>query len=806
MKTHTQVVIIGGGAMGVGLAYHLPLEGWNDVVLIDKGELTSGSTWHAAGLIPNFIGSLNMAKVHDYAIRLYPKLEAETGYATGWHGCGALRLGFTDGEVDWFHYVKGILDYIGVESHLVGQSEMRELHPLMKVDDVKMGFYTPNDGHTDPASSTNSMAAGARNGGVQIVKRNRVTGVERIAGGEWKVITEQGDIVCEHVVNAAGSFSDQVAQMSGFRLPIVNMEHQYLVTENLAEVEALDKEPPVVRDPIASCYIRQEQKGILVGPYETSGAVDWGVDGINWDFDMELLPESIERLESSLIHAAQRVPAFGAGGIKRVVNGPITHTPDGGFLLGPVGGLQNYWLCCGASIGITQGPGAGKYLAQWMVHGQTEINVREMDPRRYGEFANAPKPYVVEKSIDEYQHMYQVHFPGEFRDVARPVKATPVYEKLLGAGAINAEIYGWERAKWFSPDGSPEQYSFRRNNSFEQVASECECVEKRVGVADLTAFSKYMVTGADAEDFLNRLGANRVASKDGGLSLTHMLTELGGIECEVAISRLGPERFFLTSAIVAQSHDYDWMVQHINPDEDVKVEDVTDRYGMLAVAGPESRNLLSKLTDEDLSNEGFRWLSGRQMEVAGIPVIALRVSYVGELGWELYHPMDTMSELAERIEEAGQEYGLGWFGSYAVNAMRLEKGYKGWGSELTTEITPVEADIERFVDYESDFIGKDKVVARKAEGISTKLVLVSVDADNADCLGNEPALDAGRPMGIVCSGAFGHRTQTSLAFVYVEPKFAEPGSTFDIPVLGSNRRATVLAHPPYDPENKKLRA
>ena len=806
MKRHAQVVIIGGGAMGVGLAYHLPLEGWSDVVLIDKGELTSGSTWHAAGLIPNFIGSLNMAKVHDYAVKLYPKLEAETGYATGWHGCGALRLGLSDAEVDWFHYVKGILDYIGVESYLVGQSEMREIHPLMKVDDVKLGFYTPNDGHTDPSSSANSMAAGARARGVQIVKRNRVTGVERTAGGEWKVITEQGEIICEHIVNAAGSFSDQVAQMSGFRLPIVNMEHQYLVTENLPEVEALDSEPPVVRDPVASCYIRQEQQGILVGPYETSGAVAWGVDGINWDFDMELLPEAIERLETSLVHAAERVPVFGTGGIKRVVNGPITHTPDGGFLLGPAGGLDNYWLCCGASIGITQGPGAGKYLAQWMVHGQTEINVREMDPRRYGEFANAPKPYVVEKSIDEYQHMYQVHFPGEFREIARPVKTTPVYQKLLDSGAINAEVYGWERAKWFSPDGALEQYSFRRNNSFAQVAKECECVEHRVGVADLTAFSKYMVTGADAEGFLNRVGVNRVARKTGGLSLTHMLTDLGGIECEIAISKLADERFFLTSSIVAQQHDYDWMVQHINPGEDVTVEDVTDRYGMLALAGPRSRDLLSKLTDEDLSNQGFRWLSGKEIEVAGISVIALRVSYVGELGWELFHPIEAMSELASNIEDAGQQYGLGWFGSYALNAMRLEKGYKGWGSELTTEITPIEADIERFVDFESDFIGKDKVLARKAEGISTKLVLVSVDAHDADCLGNEPAMDGERPMGVVCSGGFGHRTQMSLAFVYVEPEFSAPGSTFDIPILGSTRRATVLAHPPYDPQNDKLKA
>lgn len=792
--------------MGVGLAYHLPLEGWDDVVLIDKGELTSGSTWHAAGLIPNFIGSLNMAKVHDYAVRLYARLEAETGQSTGWHGCGALRLAISDAEVDWFHYVKGILDYIGAESHLVGHSEMKEIHPLLVTDDVKLGFYTPNDGHTDPASSTNSMAVGARNRGVEIIRRNRVTAVERTTGGEWKVITEQGSIVCEHVVNAAGSFADQVTQMSGFRLPIVNMQHQYLVTENLPEVEALDTEPPVVRDPVASCYIRQEQKGILVGPYETTQAAAWGLDGIDWSFDMELLPEELDRLDHSLIKAAERVPLFGQAGIKRVVNGPITHTPDGGYLMGPAAGLENYWLCCGASIGITQGPGVGKYLAQWMVHGQTEINVREVDPRRYGEYANLPGRYVVDKSIDEYQEMYQVHFPGEFREAGRPVKTTPIYDRLKAKGAVYGEYYGWERPKWFSLDGSEEQYGFRRTNAFDPVAAECRCVQERVGLADLTAFSKYMVTGSDAEQFLNRIGANRVAKRAGGVSLTHMLTTLGGIECEVALTRLADDRFFLTSAIVAQQHDLDWMVQHVENGEDVSIEDVTDKLGMLAVAGPKSRDLLSKLTDTALDNDNFRWLTGREIKVGGIDVIALRVSYVGELGWELYHSMNSMESLCSQLEQAGEEYGLGWFGSYAVNCMRLEKGYKGWGSELTTEITPVEADIERFVDYESSFVGKQSVLARKSEGIKTKLVLVSVNVDDADCLGNEPALDGDRPMGIVCSGAFGHRTGVSLAFVYVEPQFARSGATFEVPILGVRRTATVLDLPPYDPQNVRLRA
>ncbi len=805
MRRHARVVIIGGGAMGVGLAYALPREGWNDVVLIEKGELTSGSTWHAAGLIPNFIGSLNMAKVHDYGIKLYDRLEEETGQATGWHGCGALRLAVTDDEVDWFHHVKGILDYIDVDNYLVSPSEIRKIHPLLDVKGVKLGFYTPNDGHTDPASSTNAMAVGARGKGVDIVKRTRVTGVSRTATGEWQVETDRGSIVCEHLVNAAGSFADQVAQMSGFRLPIVNMVHQYLVTENLPEVQALPYELPVVRDPVASCYYRQEQQGLVIGPYEMSNAVAWGVDGIDWGFDMELLPEELDRLEDSLIAAADRIPAFSRAGIKRVVCGPITHTPDGGFLLGPAAGLQNYWLCCGASIGITQGPGAGKYLAQWMVHGQTEINVREMDPRRYGEFANLPGPYVIDKSIDEYQQMYQVHYPGEHRDAGRPVKTTPLYEKLRDAGAVFAETYGWERAKWFSLDGSEEEYGFGRTNVFDAVAAECEMVTTGVALSDMTAFAKFEVTGSGAESFFDRIGANRAPRSDGRIALTHLLTEQGGIESECVVARESEGRFFVTSAIVAQQHDLDWMNQHIQPGEDVRVEDVTDSIGVLSIVGPKSREVLSKVTDADLSNDSFPWLSAQRIAVADISVLALRVSYVGELGWELYHPIESMERLCAELQAAGQAHSMGWFGLYAMNSMRLEKGYKGWGSELTTEITPVEAGIERFVRYDKPFIGRDKVIERRDGGISTSLVLVSVAADHADCLGNEPALDGDRPMGIVCSGSYGHRTKTSLAYVYVEPQFADSGSTFDISILGKRCCATVLDEPPFDPGNERLR-
>ncbi len=804
MKESARVVIIGGGAMGVGLLYHLAHEGWTDTVLIDKGELTSGSTWHASGLIPNFIGSLNTAKVHEYGVQLYQRLEEETGISTGWHGCGAVRLARNDNEVDWFKYVKGVLDLVGVECHLVGPSEIVELHPLLNVDDVKLGFHTPNDGWTDPTGATNAMAVGARQLGAEIVRHNRVTDMNQLADGRWEVITEKGRIVAEHVVNAAGHYGPQVGAMVGLDIPIVSVTHQYLVTEAIPEVAALTTELPVVRDPRASCYYRQEHDGLIIGPYEMAGSQPYGLDGIDWGLDFHLDPPALDRLEESLSLATQRIPAFADAGIKQVVNGPITHTPDAGYLMGPAPGLRNYWMCVGASIGITQGPGAGKYLAQWMVHGQTEINVREMDPRRFGPYAIGR--YTEERAVDEYHEMYQVRMPGEYRDAGRPQKKTPIHDDLDKLGAQWQEVYGWERAQWFSPDGSPEVYSFRRSSAFDQVGAECTAVREGVGISDLTAFSKYDVSGRDAAGLLERLGANRMPASDGGIRLTHMLTDLGGIESEMTITRMGPGRFYLNSAIVAQQHDLDWLTQHVAPGEDVTITDITDEYAILGLAGPRSRDVLAALTHADLSNDAFPWLTGQEIEVAGVPVRALRLSYVGELGWELHHPIERMPELYAALLEAGERHRIAHFGSYAMNAMRIEKAYKAWGAELTTEITPIEADIGRFVDYSKDFKGKEATLARQEAELQWVLVYAEVDADDADCRGNEPVYAGDRMIGITTSGTWGHTVGKSLAFAYVAPELAAPGSTFEIDILTKRRAATVLAEAAFDPKNERPRA
>ncbi len=808
MREEARCVVIGGGAMGVGLLYHLAHEGWTDTILVEKGELTSGSTWHAAGLVPNFIGDLNMAKVHDDAIRLYPLLEEETGLSAGWHGCGAVRLALNEHEVDWFKYVHGMLTQIGVESHLIGRSEIRELHPMLELDDVRLGFHTPHDGWTDPTSCTNAMAKGARQLGAEIVRHNRVTDMSQLPNGRWEVITEKGRIVADHVVNAAGHYSPQLGAMVGLDVPMVSVIHQYLITEPLEEMMALDFEPPVVRDPRASSYYRREIDGLLIGPYERENAQTYGVDGIDWSLDFHLLEPDVATLVPWLEFAAMRIPAFAEAGIKKVVSGPITHTPDSGYLMGPAPGLRNYWHCSGASIGITQGPGAGKYLAQWMVHGQTEINVRGMDPRRFGEHCGPKAKFTIDKAVDEFHEMYAVRRPGEERFAGRPQKTNPVYRHLDALGAQWQEIYGWERPQYFSPDGTPEDHSFRRSNAFDVVADECAGVRARVGVVDLTAFAKYEVTGPDAAALLARLSANKTPTRNGGIRLVHMLTELGGIESEMTITRFAPDRFYLNSAIMGQSHDLDWLRQHIDEDEDVTVTDLTDSLGLLGVTGPRARDLLEAITDADLSNEAFRWLTAQEIDVAGVPCKALRVSYVGELGWELHHPMDRMAELYEAIVAAGEPYDLVHFGSYAMNVMRIEKGYKAWGNELTTEITPVEADLGRFVDYSGDFIGKAATVARRdqADPLAMILVYCEVDADDCDCRGNEPVMDADRVMGITTSGTWGHTVGKSLAFAYVDPAFAEAGSKFEILIMNERRTATVLSEPAYDPANEALRA
>ncbi|CAN5529099.1 FAD-dependent oxidoreductase [soil metagenome] len=806
MKSHTRVVVVGGGIMGVGLLYHLALEGWTDVVLVEKGELTSGSTWHAAGQCPHFNGSLNMTKVHVYGTELYPRLEALTGQAVSWHGCGGLRLATTDEEVNWLRYVQGIQKLGGYEGEIIGPSEIKKYHPFLETFGIKAAFRTVTDGHVAPADVTNAMAAGARQLGADIYRRTRVTDIKRLASGEWQVITDKGTIVCEHVVNSAGSYCDVVGSWTGHNVPIANMLHHYMITEPVKELIDLEMELPVVRDPYSHAYLREETNGILVGPYETETAhLCWDGQPPAWDFESELIAPELDRLTPFLERAAERFPLFGEAGLKSVVSGAITHTPDGVYLSGPAPGPKNYWMHCGASIGICQGGGAGKYLAQWMVHGQAEINMREFDPRRFGTWAN--KEYTAEVSVADYHHMYYCYKPAEQHEVGRNLRISALHETLKAEGAQFAQIFGWERARWYDKSGEGEKYSFRRSNWFEPVRQEALAVRERVGLMDISTFAKFEVRGRDAHAFLDRICANKIPGKDGGIILGHLLNENGFIESELTVTRLAADHFYVLSAAAAQLYDLDQLRWRLKPGEQVEIADVTDSYGVLVLAGPKSRDVLGACTDADLSNAAFRWLTAKAITVAGVAgVRALRVNYVGELGWELHTPMAGMPKVYDALMKAGAPHGITLFGTYAMNALRMEKAYRGWGSELTTEIDMFEGSMDRFIRLDKEvFTGRAASLSLKQRGPRIKLVYMEVDAGDNDVRGNEPVYRNGSVAGLTTSGGYGFTVQKSLAFAYVDPKLAGEGEAFEVLLLGERRKARIIAQSAYDPQNARLR-
>ncbi|MFM9843238.1 MAG: FAD-dependent oxidoreductase [Dongiaceae bacterium] len=805
---HKRVVIVGGGMMGVGLLYHLAAEGWTDIVLLEKGELTSGSTWHAAGQCASFQGNYNVAKIHHYGNTLYPKLEAMTGQYTGWHGCGGIRLATTKEEVDWFKYVLGFSRNIGFRMEVIGPDEIKRINPFVTLDGVRAGAWTLDDGHVDPAGCCNALAIGAKKLGAEIKRGTLVTGITQQATGSWLVRTDQGAYLAEHVVNAAGCYAREVGRMVGADVPITNMEHQYVVTEAIPEFLQRGTEIPVMRDPYTAGYYRQEQKGGLIGIYEHRQAREaWDHRGgfPEWRTSNELFAGDLDRLSPWLERAMERMPIFATAGIKRMVNGAIPHTPDGLPLVGPAAGLRNFWMCCGASIGIAQGAGCGKYLAQWIVHGAADINMREFDPRRFGRWAD--QDYTRAKSFDDYHHMFVTHLPGEERMAARPKRRSPLFDKLTAKGAVHTEGAGWERPKWFSLDGRQEQPGYRRNNVFEVVAAECRAVRERVGVLDLSSFAKFEVIGREAPAFLDRILANRIPRKTGGIALAHLLTESGRIETEFTVTRLADDRFYLLSSLAAELRDFDFLSQYVRPGEDVVIRNATGDLGVLVVAGPKSRAVLQSLTAADLAGSAFRWLTAREIELAGVRLRALRVSYVGELGWELHLPLERLPEVYDAIWNAGKPHGIGDFGLYAVNSLRMEKAYRGWGSELTNEITMMDADMERFVDFtKPDFVGRSATMVSRQRGPSTCLVYLDVDAADADPRGGEAVFANGTCVGVVTSGAYCHASGKSLAFGYALPAHSTPGGRLQVEILGEMRPATVLGAPVYDPKNERLRA
>ena len=810
MKTEARVVVIGGGVVGVGTLYHLAKKGWSDVVLVERRELTSGSTWHAAGLLPLFNMSYSVGQIHKYSVELYRTLEEETGQNVGLRLVGNIRLAMNRDRMDEYRQYAGVARTIGVDVEFLTPGEIKEIWPLCNIDGLVGAIRHPGDGYVQPADLTQALATGARRRGADLYRNTTVTGISRTAGGEWCVHTDQGDIVCEHVVSATGNFARRTGAMVGLEVPVIPVQHQYIVTEPHPEIQARHAaglpEMGVLRESDGSWYLREERGGLILGPYEI-GAPACYVDGPAEGCEYELFQEDLERLEPHIEAAINRVPAFGEVGVKQVFNGAICYTPDGSPIVGPAWGIDNFWLNEGHSFGITAAGGAGFQLAEWIVEGEPTIDMMGVDPRRFGDYAT--RAYLVKKNEEAYANVFIIHYPDEERPAARPLRTAPCYDRLKALGAVFGQKFGWERANWFAPEGVEpvDDWSFRRSRWFDHVGRECRNVGENVGLLDMTAFAKCRVSGPGAEEFLDRLVANRLPARSGPVRLVHALNTCGGVLSEFTVWREGEESFYLVSAGAFQRLDHDWIRRHAPRDGSVHLENLTNQLGVLVVAGPKSRELLARVTDADLSNAAFHWLSGRWIDVGLAPCLALRVNYVGELGWELHHSIEYQNHIFDALMEAGRDLGLAPFGIRAMDSMRFEKSYRMVGTELSVEYAALESELGRFVYLnKAEFIGRDAVQRWMERGFSNRLVTLEVhDVTDADALGNNPLFVDGELVGRATGGNYGFRVGKSLALAMVKPELAEVGTTVEMDILGTAHRATVIPESPYDPENEKLR-
>ena len=809
LPSHARVVIVGGGVMGCGLAYHLAHEGWSDVVLLEKAELTSGSTWHAAGQITHSTSSYALGKMVGYNIDLYSgQLEEETGVSVTWHGCGSFRLAYTEDEMDWLRHTMSVGTALGFPMELVGPEEIRKHHPFYNLDGVLGALHTPDDGHADPSGVTQAMAAGARKLGAKIIRRCRATDIKQLESGEWKVSTEKGDIICEHVVNAGGTYARQMGEWSGLQLPMTSMTHHYFVTDTVPEFMELDKELPVIRDDkLVSGYIRMEQKSGLIGIYEKENPNTVWEDHCPWDAENELFEADYDRIMPWLENALDRMPVLAELGIKREVHGAISHPPDGNPLIGPVAGAKNYWCCCGTQIGIGWGPGLTRELAKWMVHGSADISMREYDPRRFGDYATPD--WQIIKAKEDYCLRHEIPFPHFNRLAGRPVKPSPFYETLKAKGAVHEEVFGHERPRWFAGDGVAQEdhYSFKRNAVHDRVGREVKAVREAAGIMDISAFTKIEIAGPDAGAMLDKLIANKLPQKTGSIALTHMLSPRGRIELETTVIKMDDDRYYLVCAAFFEQR----LLDHIANYGDAGDYQVINRsydWAALALQGPKSRSILSAVTDAGLSNAEFPWLKAKFITIAGCELLAMRISYAGELGWELHGPREGMLAVYDALSDAGSAHGLTDYGSFAMNVMRMEKAFKGAG-ELTNEVTLPEADVMRFVKVDKgDFIGRDATIA-STESTDRPWVCayLAIEPDGvSDGHGGEAVMMDGQVVGSTSSVAYGHSVGKIMAFAYIKPEAAKPGQALEVMIMNAPRKAVVLGDAAYDSENLLPRA
>lgn len=805
MTQHARVVVIGGGAMGVSALYHLAKLGWSDVMLIEKNDLTHGSTWHAAGLCTHFAHSPTIMEMGATSVRLYSKiLEEETGHAVSFHACGALRVTRNPDRMSEFKHVQDIGKFVGYDFHIITPNELRDLHPLAETGDGLLGgIYEPLDGYVDPSQATLAMAAGARKYGARILRQTPVTNIEQQLSGEWAISIPGGDVICEHIINAAGTWCREIGTMMGIELPVVPMLHQYLVTDRVEAVATMKQELPIIRDPEESWYVRQERDGLICGPYEKD-AVPWSIDGVPPDFGADLLPPDLDRVAHIVEAAMGRVPALAEAGIKTVVNGPITFTPDANPLIGPAYNLTNAWLLTGSSMGIMEGGGAGKFLAEWIINGSPAMDPIAVDSRRFGGYA-ADRSYRVAKATECFGLQFGVHYPREERAAARPVRTSPVHESMLSAGAVMGAAYGLERPNWFSTKTSGDKTidTFSRPNWFDAVADECRAVNEDVAVADLSAFSVFDISGSDAERFLEDLGANRPPRSIGRIGLIHALSIAGGVLSEFSVVRLAHDHYRLFSAAASRRCDKD-LLRERSDGMRVQLTDQSESWGAIGVMGPNAQKLMSEVTDTDLSHAAFPWLSSQIIEIASVAVLAMRVSYVGSAGFELHAPMSKMPKIFAALRAV--DY-FGFYGAFAMDAMRIEKGYRAWGSDLTTERTPTESGLGFLVKTEGrKFIGRDALLRRADASDRWRMELLMIDGVGPDPFYGHTIFRDDKPVGVVTSGTYGHRTEKVLALAFLTDGAKPNNSELNVSVLGETRPIRVLKSPAYDADNLLTRS
>lgn len=807
MAEHVRVAIIGGGAVGCSALYHLARRGWTDAVLLERDELTSGSTWHAAGNCPTFSTGWGTMRLQAYSAALYRELAASPDYPVAYHVTGSVRLAHTAARIDEYRHVLGMAQAQGLDYALLTPAELQSRYPLCETNGLLGALWDPHDGDIDPAQLTHALADRARRLGARVRRFTRVTGLRQTAEGTWHLETTAGALSAEVVVNAAGYRAGEIMALLGRELPTVAMSHQYLVTEDAPELRAREQRLPLLRDPDVSYYLRQEGHGFVLGPYEWQATPMW-LDGVPEHFAHELWPDDLGRLETYIEAACARVPALARAGVRRVVNGPIPYSPDGNPYLGPAHGLRGFFHANTFSFGIAQAGGTGKALAEWVIDGAPEWDLWSVDPRRFGSYAD--RAYAVARAVEVYQHEYAPAFPNEERPAGRPLATSPLYSTLRAKGGRFGARGGWERPLWFG--AGPEQAgedrpSFRRDRIwFEAVAREVAAVRHRVGVLDLPGFTKYFVEGPGAAEWLDRLLCSRLPGV-GRIALGYALDARGHLLSEFTVTRVAPQCFFLCSATAAAQHDDDVLRAALPGNGRVRLRDVSTVLGTLVLAGPRARAVLATLTDADLSSAAFPWRSAQTVAVAGSELLALRIGYVGELGWELHAPTAALSTLYEALWSAGTAHGVADLGLYAMDSLRLDKGHPGWKSDLESGYSPLEASLDRFIDpAKPDFVGRAPLLAEYQRGPARRMVTLTLDeAGDADALPLAPVFADGSLAGLVTSGGWSHTLSRSVALAVVATRHASPGTDLSVDVLGERRAATVQRAPLYDPANERLR-